>query len=133
GYLFVGPFLSLDPGCYRVTVAYDAETPAATPPTWDVIVFHPGPANLLQIEKGQLASSGEHQLQHGFAVQPGNHVEGLHFRVRYPGKGLVRVNTVSFEAGVAWEWQVEFGTWGFMARRSLVVGLSSVVGRRSLV
>jgi len=103
GYLFVGPYLSLDPGCYRVTVAYDAETPAATPPTWDVIVFHPGPANLVQIEKGVLASSGAHQLQHGFAVQPGNHVEGLQFRVRYPGKGVVRVNQVTFEAAVPCE------------------------------
>ena len=100
GYVFVGPYLALDPGCYRITLAYDADTPPAAAPSWDMTVFHPNPYKLRRIDGGPLAPSGSHELQHVLAVPAGTHLQGFQFRVRFPGKGVVRVHAVSMKADV---------------------------------
>ena len=42
-------------------------------------------------------------LRHSFAVPPGAHIEGLQLRIWFAGKGYVRIDGVTFEAGMPCE------------------------------
>jgi hypothetical protein len=97
GYVFVSPFLALDAGCYRVTLDYQARTPPSDPPNWEMTVFHPYPGTPLVIHQVRLSTGGRHQLEHYFVVPPGHHLEGAQLRVLFPGRGFMRVNSVTIE------------------------------------
>ena len=60
-------------------------------------VFHPYPGTPMVIDQVQLFSVGGHELEHYFVVPAGIHLEGAQLRVLFPGRGSVRVNSVTIE------------------------------------
>jgi hypothetical protein len=97
GYMVVGPSLALDAGCYRVTLAYEAHTPRAAPPYWEMRTFHPYPGTPMVIDGAKLLSAGSHEMRREFGIPPGSHWEGFQFLVGFAGAGVVDVNGITIE------------------------------------
>lgn len=88
GVLIYGPYVSLSPGIYNITLKYSASTDLSA--TWDIIFM--GASN--RIKEGHLFFANQGLLNENITVNKEDNAKKLEIRVFYSGRGNIKVDEI---------------------------------------